>query len=45
MKKAEVEVKVKRRADSFFLSLDLILNLPTPLADVFNIPVGSTRSR
>jgi hypothetical protein len=25
---AEVEVKVERRSDSFFLSLDLSLNLP-----------------
>ena len=34
---AEVEVKVERRSDSCFLSLDLSLNLPIALADFFSI--------
>jgi len=34
---SEVEVKVKRRAGLFFLSLDLILNLLTPLVEFLSI--------
>ena len=37
MKKAEVEVKVKRRTDSCLLNLSLSRNLPITLADFWRI--------
>jgi hypothetical protein len=40
LKKAEVEVKVKRRSGSWLLNLSLSLNLPIKLEDFFQHPAG-----